>query len=137
MPNDLDKAFSSAFKKLKVSPSRSAKIREKHFYDPYSLSKRYSALVSKEVRPLSSNVRTAPRRPYSTKNPLSLKHFGSLISKEQPWGVLVSKTPGKPDIELFLDTTVIGKILQTIDVVSGERSCEFRESAFSSIADGV
>jgi len=41
-----------------------------------------------------------------------------------PWGKLVSITKGFPDISLFVASTIVGKIVDVVDIITGERKLD-------------
>jgi hypothetical protein len=118
--DDKDTSMTLAMNRLNISSPRSAKKRPNNLYTPYTPSKRRYSSDPTSVRPSQlSQAETVPVRPRLTSstegNDVSLK----------PWGILVSKTSGKPDIGLVTGSTGIGKLCPDVDVMTGERELDY------------
>src|SRR5271170_6852331 len=123
--DDKDTSMTLAMNRLNISTPRSVKKRPNHLYTPYTPSKRRCNSDPTATRSSHlSQAQTVPLRRDST----SSADDKALM---KPWGMLVSKTMGKPDIPLIDGTTGLGEICENVDVETGERQLKYSTSSFS------
>ena len=127
-----DTSMTMALKKMSIKTPRiqSTKRRENHFYAPYTPSKRRaisdstkSAFVSMEQSG-TVPLRPVPAADHQSCHKLENPAESTIPISEpelKPWGILISKTVGKPNIPLLRASTGLGKVCQVVDIHTGER----------------
>jgi hypothetical protein len=106
---DQDTSMTLALNRLNITSTRSLKPRMNHFYAPYARSKhRCSSDPSTRVESISHQQ-------------------GPSVPLRQPWGMLISKTLGKPDISLTGRSTGLGDMCEFVDYRTAERVQQFSE----------
>jgi hypothetical protein len=131
-----DIPVTTALNNLNITSPRSAKRKANHFYSPYSPSKRRGRSAMATMRKVSfSQAETVPLRRATSLEAATNADVETVVVPQErqeeqpkPWGTLVSRTQGKPDIELRRSTTGIGHIFHYVDVETGERqilTCNF------------
>jgi hypothetical protein len=111
--------------RLSMGPVRTRQEKHTAYFTPYSTAARYS---QKSNSALGATIRSAPNRTLKSKK---LEASKSNDGPESPWAKLVSKTQNGPDILLFTDSTVIGTIVDQVDIDTGEREKRYSESQSS------
>jgi hypothetical protein len=128
-----ESSVTMALRELNIASPKSVKKRSNHFFAPYT-PKRRSVSDSTTMRSVSaSQAETVPvRRTMSVKPNPNLKESEiaplSLEIGEKPWGKLISKTTGLPDITLTRDYTSLGRICDIVDCDTGERELTYSMS---------
>jgi hypothetical protein len=119
VPLDSTAAIVKDMDNLSVGPVRTHQRKQTSYFTPYSTG-RHS---QKSGSPVEATIRSVPNRsPKSKKLESSKSH---VERQPSPWGKLLSKTDNRPDILLFTDSTGVGKFLNHIDVLTGQRATDY------------
>jgi hypothetical protein len=116
--DDKDTSMTLAMNRLNISSPRSTKKRASHLYSPYSAKRRCNSDPTASGSSHVSQTQTVPLRRRSTSS-------ADNEEPREPWGLLVSKTIGNPDIPLMVDSTGFGEICTFVDLNTGEREFNF------------
>jgi hypothetical protein len=111
--------MTDGFSRLNIRSPRSVQRRERNHFSPYSTVslRRQSGHGPASQRPTASHFKTAPQRFLSKQ---------SQDTTQKAWGILISKTAGFVDIKLEKRITSIGKMVDFVDVETGERARQYR-----------
>ena len=131
--DDEDASMALSFDCLSIGSPRSTKRSPDHFHSlhnntPYKrqcVSNLPATLTLPELENSQSPPKSKSLPQTESARTVRAQVMDAVVLNATPWGKLVSKTTGIPDISLDKGTTLIGEACDVIDIDSGQRKLDY------------